>query len=97
MAATYDTGLIREAARQVQAVSRQLDEGAVYQLKQAQEVMETCKGQTADALGEQLVVHRQMIRADLMRLADIAAKLNVFANALDDADKRLTDIIRGRG
>ncbi|MBO4297732.1 MAG: hypothetical protein IKS52_12030 [Clostridia bacterium] len=97
MAATYDTGLIREAARQVQAVSRQLDEGAVYQLKQAQEVMETCKGQTAEALGEQLVVHRQMIRADLMRLADIAAKLNVFANALDDADKRLTDIIRGRG
>ncbi len=97
MAATYDTSLIREAARQVQAVSRQLDEGAVYQLKQAQAVMETCKGQTADALGEQLVVHRQMIRADLMRLADIAAKLRVFANALDDADKRLTDIIRGRG
>lgn len=97
MAATYDTSLIREAARQVQAVSRQLDEGVAHQLKQAQEVMETCKGQTADALGKQLVVHRQMIRTDLLRLADIAAKLMVFANALDDADKRLTDIIRGRG
>ena len=97
MAATYDTGLIREAARQVQAVSRHLDESAVYQLKQAQEIMETCKGQTADALGEQLVVHRQMIHTDLLRLADIAAKLRLFANALDDADKRLTGIIRGRG
>lgn len=97
MAATYDTGLIRDAARQIQAVSRRLDENTAYQLRQAQSVMEACKGQTASALDEQLAAHRRMINSDMQRLTDIAAKLRTIANALDEAERRLATIMGGRG
>ena len=97
MAATYDTALIREAARQVQAVSDRLDDNVVHQLKRAQASMEGWKGQAADALTEQLIAQQRDICSDLQRLLDVAAKLRAYANALDNADRQLAEIMRGRG
>ncbi len=97
MAGSYDTSLIREAARQVEVLCQRLDEGAVRQIERAQEAVEGLKGRTAEALDEEMRAQRQALRREVQHLQDITAKMRAFANALDDADRQTAEYMRGRG
>jgi len=94
---TYDTEKIREAARQVGKVSERLDQDVLFQLKRARESMDGLQGKTAEALDQALQQRERAVRVDAQHLTDIAAKLKAYAGALEAVDRRMANLMGGKG
>ncbi|MBR0463336.1 MAG: hypothetical protein IJJ23_02995 [Clostridia bacterium] len=97
MSATYDTEKIREAARQVGRVSRRMDEDVAFQLKKAREALEGLQGKTQRAMEDEILRREKAVTADAQRLNDITSKLRAYANALENADRKIAQILQGKG
>ena len=89
---TYDTGEIRRAARQIRNCADQLEDSAEPKLRRIQsELPESFEGKAADALEERISDISADVKAIGKSLNSLYKALSRYADALDEADRRMAD------
>lgn len=92
MTVTYDTGEIRRAAKKIYRCAQSVKESAAPGLKSIRsELPETFCGRTADALSERLEDIHSDVATISNSLESLCRALMKYADALDEADRRIAD------
>lgn len=91
--AIYDSGKVREAARQVRSVTEQLDEAAAP-MRGLDRLSEPLHGKAARQMEEQILEMQMQLKRRNAEFEEIAASLRAYADAIDAADKRIQELLR---
>lgn len=92
--AIYDSGKVREAARQVQSITERLDDEAAAPLRGLDRLTESLRGRAARQMEDKILDMRTQIRRRTAELNEIAAALRSYADAIEAADQRIQDTMR---
>lgn len=91
---TYDTAEIRGAARKIQNCAQNVRNDAQPRLSGVRrEVEASFRGEAAEALGERLDDIEADVQAIYSGLSALCRTLFRFADALDEADRRIADML----
>ncbi len=92
----YDTAAIRREAQKIRRCADMLASSALPRLDRAGSRLDgNFMGRTADALEKTLGDSRRQLRTLQDDLACVSGALDRFANALEEADRRLADLMDG--
>ena len=90
MAQLYDSAKVRSAARSVQMLRYNLEQGAMTSGRRAVRESETLRGMASDAMRENLMQLNQRSSELCEELSSISATLYRYAAALEEVGEELT-------
>lgn len=89
--AVYDSAKTRSAGNQIKNLAESMDGSVLPFARQASETLENFRGRTAQVMEEEMA---NLLRSSLRlqgELAELAHRINIYANMLEQADAKLAE------